>query len=260
MFEQPAVVKTRSRPWRFDRTVGTLLLSLCLLLLIAWLPKSYRITGNQHLYWQEKMTWQSCADMVLAGNSRVYHGIAPRRMGRELHDLRIVNYGFSAVGYSPEYLDAIERLLDPHSRRPAIVLGISPASLMPANEKSNKFLDLRGSSSTTQLAKARYCGDVLQVFHPLTFREVMNLLRRSPEKHGASARNFIGTAGSQPAGSRKTPATRWAFIADCFGTIASPHGSRPACWRGSPSGPARESRFTVCVPRPRGKWRIWKTN
>lgn len=104
MFEQPAVVKTRSRPWRFDRTVGTLLLSLCLLLLIAWLPKSYRITGNQHLYWQEKMTWQSCADMVLAGNSRVYHGIAPRRMGRELHDLRIVtNWQTLASRWDPTW-------------------------------------------------------------------------------------------------------------------------------------------------------------
>lgn len=90
-------------------------------------------------YWAMKTEWREQAQVVVAGDSRIYRGVNPQafeaRLGR-----RCVNFGFSGTGYEPRYLDAIERLLQ-RDERPVIVLGISAWSLTRRAAASNGFLD-----------------------------------------------------------------------------------------------------------------------
>jgi hypothetical protein len=99
-------------------------------------------------FWIEKAHWQAIADVVLAGDSRVYRGLSPAEMARHLAGVRIFNFGFSSAGYSPDYLAAIEQVLDPASSRKAIILGITPFSLTPSASRNNGFMENRNRRAT----------------------------------------------------------------------------------------------------------------
>lgn len=91
-------------------------------------------------YWRMKLGWQHTADVVLAGDSRVYRGLDPSAFAARLQR-RCVNFGFSAAALDDRYLDAVERTLAPTAKPPIIVLGVTPWSLTPRAAASNGFLD-----------------------------------------------------------------------------------------------------------------------
>ena len=54
--------------------------------------------------------------------------------------MRIRNFGFAAADFTPQYLGAIEEVLDPTSPRKTIVLGVTPLSLTAGLAKKNEFV------------------------------------------------------------------------------------------------------------------------
>jgi hypothetical protein len=90
--------------------------------------------------WRQKITWRACADVVIAGDSRIYRGVSPAAMHVALDETRILNFGFSGAGYSAEYIEATEQVLDPAGRGRRIVLGITPYSLTRSACRSNGFV------------------------------------------------------------------------------------------------------------------------
>ncbi len=92
---------------------------------------------NKHDYAIGKMKWKACADMVFAGDSRVQECLSPEAMTAFFPDRQLRNYAFYGTSYHPKYYDAIESVLDPESKHPAVLLGITPNSLTPRNFKIN---------------------------------------------------------------------------------------------------------------------------
>lgn len=97
-------------------------------------------------FWAMKLGWQACADCVLAGDSRVGTGLSPAAMAPWLPGRRILNFGFDSARYSADYLDAVERVLDRAGRQCAVVLGITPMSLLPTAGGRGGFERLRGDT------------------------------------------------------------------------------------------------------------------
>lgn len=130
-----------------ERTAVAGVLSVLAILLAGWAipdfePGRVRYSGLlRQEYWRIKMNWRHCADIVLAGDSRIQVGVSPEQMNRQLPGLRIINYGFGRVGYSQEYLRAVEALLDPAGSDRIIVLGVTPSSLLQVSQQNNVFLE-----------------------------------------------------------------------------------------------------------------------
>lgn len=127
-----------------DRTAAALLCAGALVALLALL----RPMGSslpEGLYWARKAT-MAPADVVLAGDSRVYRALSPAAMRFELGRLRIVNFAWSSSGFSPAYLAAIDRQLDPRSARASVVLGITPWTLTPRSETETNFVEWQRKS------------------------------------------------------------------------------------------------------------------
>ena len=82
------------------------------------------------VFWCTKAAWRSCADVVVAGDSTVYRGVSPAAMASILPGMRIFNYGFAAIGYGREYLEAIEDMLAPDGGAKIIVLGLNPPAIV----------------------------------------------------------------------------------------------------------------------------------
>lgn len=104
-------------------------------------------------YWRMKVEWIQAAEIVLIGDSRVYRGLDPAtftaRTGRSA-----VNFGFSGAGYSSDYLDAVERVIDPVAPAPAIVIGLTPWSLTPLATRQNGFTQAVAEARASRLPAA----------------------------------------------------------------------------------------------------------
>ncbi len=122
-----------------DRLVRSLLLAAALLAVFAALRPPAEIGMYREAFWCHKASWKNCADIVIAGDSRVGMGVSPAAMQDILGDKRIYNYGFNANGYSAAYLAAIEAVLDKQNPHPVIILGITPRSLTGGAAERNFF-------------------------------------------------------------------------------------------------------------------------
>ncbi|MFQ5423765.1 MAG: hypothetical protein ACE5F9_07275 [Phycisphaerae bacterium] len=130
---------------------------------------------RRDLFWATKITWRHCADGVIAGDSRACRGLAPEVMETELSGCRLLNFGFESVGYSEDYLAAIEAVLDPNSSRRVILLGITPYSLTPVAVKNNEF-EYRRRWLPYQSLAGLYARESLRFLRPMPVDEVIRRL------------------------------------------------------------------------------------
>lgn len=136
--------------------------------------------GSKSQFWREKRSWQKCADIVIAGDSRSYRGIIPSEMQAETNaDLAILNFGFSAVAFTEEYLIATKKTLKNNGSR-IILLGITPNSLTPNAADENGFtqttLDLASESISTPLFTP-----IIKYLAPMHPRSFLNAITGSQE-------------------------------------------------------------------------------
>lgn len=110
------------------------IVGLCLAVVLiaahaAFAPRS--VTGlTPRVFWVNKARCQGCADVVLAGSSRLYRGLDPQKLAAVWPGRRIVNLAFSAQGYSPAYLKAVAQALAPTGQR-ALVLDATALAFTP---------------------------------------------------------------------------------------------------------------------------------
>ncbi|RPH74873.1 hypothetical protein EHM76_02765, partial [bacterium] len=88
-----------------DRTFKTLGLAAILIVAMGSLRPDKSRGVPEKRYWATKISWQHCADAVVAGDSRVLGGVSPAEMRRVLSEWRIVNYGFASNLYVPAYCE-----------------------------------------------------------------------------------------------------------------------------------------------------------
>lgn len=117
-------------------------------------------------FWAMKLTWDRCADCVIAGDSRVCRDVAPPALASAFGERRVLNFAFDSSGYSRAYLRAIEDVLAPGGQRRTIILGITPYALTPAAVRNNEF-ERRRSSAPLRSMAGFYATQWLRWVHPM---------------------------------------------------------------------------------------------
>jgi len=156
-----------------DRTFKTLVLALVLIGIMGMLRPDKPRGIYPKRYWARKISWHQCADAVLAGDSRVLGGVSPAEMRKTLADWRILNYGFASNLYVPEYLEALESLLDPESRSKALILGITPHSLTEDPDVTGQFAELKGRSRS-QIYADIFLAPLLSFVEYMSFQDALH--------------------------------------------------------------------------------------
>ncbi|MEN6428670.1 MAG: hypothetical protein ABFE13_25260 [Phycisphaerales bacterium] len=155
-----------------DRTFKTLGLAAILIVLMGSLRPDRPRGLYEKRYWATKISWRHCADIVLTGDSRVLGGVSPAEMRKTLGDRRIVNYAFASNLYTPEYLDAVEQVLDPESSDRVILLGITPHSLTEDPDVTGQFTSLKGLSRR-QIYVDIHLAPLLSFFDYMSFGDAL---------------------------------------------------------------------------------------
>ncbi len=161
--------------WLRDRTAATLALSVVLLLLVG-VVRWHSADRNFDRHYLERFTWGSTADVVLGGDSRTHIGVSPEILSDHLGVVEARNFAFNGAGFTPEYLDGIERVLSAGSKSPAILLGVTPRSLTPAAAQKSGFDYYRQRASAWELLKYRHLDPVFQFFAPVNVAELKKSL------------------------------------------------------------------------------------
>ena len=181
---RPNPPKSLLRRTVFDRTYGTILLSIAMVLLLGRFRNDGYSGMSPRVFWVKKFDWKHCADMVVAGDSRTGEGLSPALMSPELGGARIRNFSFNSLAWSGPYFDSLENILDPHSQRRAVVLGITPHSCTFKPSRSNGW-HVEGKKAAQRTAMDRKLESALSYFDPMS---VKNALRRMV---GIQARHLL---------------------------------------------------------------------
>lgn len=104
-----------------------MLIAVVMLTVFGFVRCDPQYAAEPETHFARKALWRGEADLVVAGDSRVYRGIAVGRMGRRM-GLRARNFGFSGQSLCGPYLDAVESVLDGDAERRIVLLGVSPFS------------------------------------------------------------------------------------------------------------------------------------
>jgi hypothetical protein len=158
------------------RILSSLAALVAICIVVASLRPS-RVGGmSEARFWATKYGWKpACCDVVFAGDSRTYRGLVPDVFAATLGAAEVRNFGFSAQGWSSEYLEATSRLLDRSAPATIVVLGITPSSLTPAAERTNGYSAERQMGEVARL-RDRLLGDQLARFSPVQ-RDLISLAR-----------------------------------------------------------------------------------
>ena len=158
-----------------DRRFGRVVALAAVLVLAVSLARPRDLGGMPvPAFWANKLLQEARYDLVLLGDSRVYRGLSPAEMAREMAAEspapRIFNFGFSSVGLTEDYLAAGAALLDPSATRPMLLIGVTPLSLTARATRDNGYLD-RAARPRRDLWLDRWFGVVPHVLAPLPLRE-----------------------------------------------------------------------------------------
>lgn len=143
--------------------------------LVAWLrPKEGRDRSAipREQFWTIKLSWSQEFDLVAAGDSRILCDVSPRAMQEAAPGRKIANFGFNYAGFNKDYCKGILDRLDPRSRGKTIVLGITPRSLTPLNQRVSGY---REESERPFWRKAlnSHAGGLLSSFRPVAIAGIV---------------------------------------------------------------------------------------
>ncbi len=122
-------------------------------------------------FWAEKARVEGRLDVVLAGDSRVFRGLAPEEMRAALPGSRIGNLGFSAACLCGDYLPYLERSLGDGPTEKTIVLGVTAHALTSHAARDNGFLAERRRTARERL-ESQYLGPLEDALRPIDATEL----------------------------------------------------------------------------------------
>ncbi len=125
---------------------------------------------SKHCFAEKTFTKEKF-DIIIFGDSRIYRGVSPDEMKKEIGSSeKILNFGYSGGGFSKQIFDAIEKKLDSRGEK-IIILGITPHSLTDdaaGNNQFNEFLNKKREEVIEEL----YLYKFLNFFEPTSIADI----------------------------------------------------------------------------------------
>lgn len=125
-----------------DLIITLVLASVLIGLLSFVLPKN-KEKYLRDRFWTQKTFSPAKYQIVVMGDSRVYRGVSPEIMEKNLPGMKVLNFGYSNGGLNPEMFRAAEEKLSINGQEKVIVLGVSPNCLTAFTQKNEQFLQER---------------------------------------------------------------------------------------------------------------------
>ncbi len=160
------------------KVILTLLLSLVVLAIIAFITNNKMDDENYKALFVHKVFTKQKYDIIIAGDSRIYRGISAEIIGDKLH-LSALNLGFSSGGHSKLLFDLIDKHLNNNSPNKIIILGITPASLTDRAAENGHIKRILNRKKE-EVLEYEYLFPIKLFFAPTTPYRIRKKLRNKP--------------------------------------------------------------------------------
>lgn len=118
----------------------TIIVAAVLVVLLSFILPKNEEKYLSEMFWTRKIFAPENYNIVLMGDSRVYRGLSPETMQKELPGLKILNFGFSNGGLNPTMFEAAEMKLTKSKGSKIIVLGISANTITDYSKSNQQYL------------------------------------------------------------------------------------------------------------------------
>lgn len=164
-----------------ERLIRTIIISMALICIVGFMkPETDKTAYREKLFWILKTHSPELLDVIIVGDSRVYRGLSPEHMGKNLLGCRIFNFAYSAGSLGERMLSEAEKRLDPNGRK-IIILGVTPLSLTPRSALDEQFLQEK-NKDRLEVAYIMHLGQLNDFFAPFT-KLLKTADSDSPEYH-----------------------------------------------------------------------------
>ncbi|GAB5473206.1 MAG: hypothetical protein Mars2KO_13050 [Maribacter sp.] len=164
-----------------NKKIGiTLTLTIVLAILFrTFLPVKKSNAEIRNEFWIKKTHQTSKNALVVGGNSRIYRGVSVKAINSVLEDeLRGVNLGYSALGYSKGYLAFLESRLDLEAEHKIVLIGVDPGPLTKIAAQNKSFNSYR-NINFSEVFKTLYINPYVTIstYTPTEIRNLFNTPR-----------------------------------------------------------------------------------
>lgn len=111
-------------------------------------------------------------DLVVIGDSRALRGISPEEMERSLDGYSVFNFAFDAGGFNREIFAAAERLLDPDSPHPTILIAPTALGFIPWKQTNGQYREYKAKPWDERILYMDFY-EVADFFRPLPPSEIV---------------------------------------------------------------------------------------
>lgn len=134
-----------------DWSLATIAALLLLTVLFSWLRQDPQFACAPSWYWRMKLSWKSDADFVCVGDSTVYRGLNPKVFEEAGIATQALNFGFSSVALSREYLLSAASKFKQGAPEKRLLVGVTQWALTPRARTANDFVAARREESESHL-------------------------------------------------------------------------------------------------------------
>lgn len=134
-----------------DRTLITLILALAGLAAYGALRPSSPdpiddVRARETAFYINKAHQQRVFDGIVVGDSRALRGVSPAAMAHSLGNRRIYNFAINSCGLDREIFAAAEKLLDPASPEPFVILAPTSLTFQPWKRQNAMFREYKAKA------------------------------------------------------------------------------------------------------------------
>lgn len=118
----------------------TILMAAILIAVLSFVMPKNKEKYLGDMFWSQKTFATAKYDAILMGDSRVYRGVSPEIMEKELLGLKILNFGYSNGGLNPTMFEAAEAKLNERSSSKILVLGVTANAITAFTKNNDQYL------------------------------------------------------------------------------------------------------------------------
>lgn len=180
------------------RMIAVALLATILLTAFAIVRPMDRHGVPETKFWYDKFASPADFDVVVAGDSRILHGIdmqpfSDQGLGKGL------NFGFQGAAANDEFVDASAARLNDRGKK-VLVLGITPNGFTANSIATNGYKEKLREYKKTKFTLPNFLGAIVQRFRPLALADIRRMAsgRKNPLQRIHHADGWVESRHAKP--------------------------------------------------------------
>ncbi len=154
------------------------LILILILTVLVFIPKPKKNIDFLNSFWSNKYHATNTFDIVACGDSRIFRGLSSDLISPKRRNLSFLNFGFSSIGLSNDYLNLSLSKFNPLTKNKVLIVGVTPHSLTDEAFK-NLILEEYNEIKLFDQFIYRYFSSISKLIYRIKPTELLNFKKNN---------------------------------------------------------------------------------